>query len=183
MTDCPNGEVHDLLPDLLHDRLAPDVRREVEAHVHGCADCQAELALLGAMRSSLRRVAPIDVASIATSIPPYRAPVRHVWAGWRAAAAIVILAAGGASVAVVQRDGSVARDSLSVAAGPVALSAPATPAAVAAPRELALGSAAVGDLNDGELSALLADLETLEALPSPDVESATSIVPVSLTGT
>src|SRR4051812_14999429 len=101
MTDCPNGDVRDLLPDLLHDRLAPDVRREVEAHVAGCEDCRAELALLGAMRSTLRRAPAVDVATIAAAIPPYRAPMRRSWARWQAAAAVLLLA-GGTSIVMVE---------------------------------------------------------------------------------
>jgi anti-sigma factor RsiW len=194
MTDCPNGDVRDLLPDLLHDRLAPDVRREVEAHVSGCDECRAELALLGAMRSTLRRGPAVDVAAIGAAIPPYRAPARRSWAGWRAAAAIVILAAGGTSVAVLRSSdgGDVARDtasamvaaragdSLAPTAEPVA-SRPA--AATATPRELALGSSAVSDLDDRELSNLLNDLQTLEALPSADVENVAAVSPLGPTGT
>jgi anti-sigma factor RsiW len=170
MTDCPNGEIRDLLPDLLHDRLPADVRREVEAHVRGCDDCRAELALLGAMRSSLRRAPAVDAAAIAAAIPAYRAPVRRSWGGWRAAAAIVVLAAGGTSVAVLQsRDGiqHVARDTAAVAQ---------------APRELALGSSAVSDLDDSELSTLLNDLQSLDAVPSADVEYPAAISPVKPTG-
>ena len=79
MTDCPNGEIRDLLPDLVNDRLTPERRREVEAHVRGCADCQEEVALLRTMRTALRRAPTVDAAAIAASIPAYRAPVRHAW--------------------------------------------------------------------------------------------------------
>src|SRR4051812_36595144 len=174
MTDCPNGDVRDLLPDLLHDRLAPDVRREVEAHVSGCDDCRAELALLGAMRSTLRRAPAVDVAAIAAAIPPYRAPARRSWGGWRAAAA-VLLVAGGTSVAVLQsRDGAApAVADSTVAVLPTATVARIdTPAAAPAPRELAVATAVVSDLDDDELATLLADLQTLDAVPSADVENA-----------
>ena len=168
MTDCPNGEVRDLLPDLLHDRLAPDERRRVEAHVASCADCQQELALLRAMRTSLRRTRPANVAAIVAAVPAYRAPARRSRPGWRAAAAILILAAGGTSVAVLQRgDVGVAH----------------SVRAVAAPRELATASGAIGDLNDGELSALLQDLATLEVLPSLDDENAAAVAPATPAGT
>lgn len=194
MTDCPNGEVRDLLPELLHDRLAPATRREVEAHVRDCADCRAELALLRTMRSSLRRAPAVDVAAISAAIPAYRAPVRRSWGGWRVAAAIAILAAGGTSVAVMQRGAIGVRDTAAVAVGSSA--APSTPVRVAtkdsavpratassAPRELAVASSSLGDLDDAELSALLKDLATVDVLPSVDVEPATAISPVSPTGT
>lgn len=196
MTDCPNGEVRDLLPDLLHDRLAPAVRREVEAHVRDCADCQAELALLRVMRTSLRRAPAVDVAAIAAAIPPYRAAARRTWGGWRVAASIAILAAGGTSVAVLQRGAITVPDtsSVSVVAGtnaapraPVSVatkdSAVQTATASSAPRELAVASSSIGDLDDAELSALLKDLATVDVLPPVDVEPATVISPVSPTGT
>jgi anti-sigma factor RsiW len=169
MNDCPNGDVRDLLPDLVHDRLAPAVRREVEAHAAGCADCREELALLRTMRAWLRHAPAVNAAAIAAAIPAYRAPVRRSRAGWRAAAAIVILAAGGGSVAVLRGGSDVARDSSTVTA--------------AAPRELAMGSGAIGDLDDRELSALLRDLESLDALPPADVENATTVIPVDPAGT
>lgn len=193
MTDCPNGDLRDLLPDLLHERLAPAVRAEVEAHVRGCADCRNELALLRAMRSTLRRAPAVDVAAIAAAIPPYRSASRRTWGSWRVAAAIMILAAGGTSVVVLQRGATSVRESATVG---VASSAPrvesvggttkdsAMPTAAApAPRELAVASSSIGDLDDAELSALLKDLGTVEVLPPVDVEPATAISPVSPTGT
>jgi hypothetical protein len=193
MTECPNGEVRDLLPDLMHDRLAPDVRRDVDAHVRTCADCQQELALLRSMRSTLPRVPAVDVAAIAAAIPAYRAPARRAWVGRRAAAAILILAAGGTSVAVLGRGGEVTVDSLRADGSPIVALAPtivqaesaspgapaASVAAVSAPRELAMANGAISDLDDGELSALLKDLETLEMLPSADVENGAAISPVA----
>ena len=59
---------------------------------------------------------------------------------------------------------------------------PGTPAS-SAPRELALGSAVVGDLDDGELSTLLNGLQTLDAIPSADVEPSATVPTVSPTGT
>ena len=196
MTDCPNGEVRDLLPDLLHDRLAPAVRREVEAHVRDCADCRDELALLRAMRTSLRRAPAVDVAAIAATIPPYRAAPRRTWGGWRVAASIAILAAGGTSVAVLQRGAITVPDTSSVLTVAETSAAPRAPVSVttkdssvptgtasSAPRELAVASSSIGELDDAELSALLKDLGTVDVLPSVDVEPAPVISPVSPTGT
>jgi anti-sigma factor RsiW len=185
MTDCPNGEIRDLLPDLLHDRLPADVRREVEAHVRSCDECRAELALLGAMRSSLRRAPAVDAAAIAAAIPAYRAPVRRSWGGWRAAAAIVVLAAGGTSVAVLQsREGIQrgARDTVTAVVAARTADSVAPTAAAQAPRELALGSSVVSDLDDSELSTLLNDLQSLDAVPSADVEYPAAVSPLKPTG-
>jgi hypothetical protein len=83
----------------------------------------------------------------------------------------------------MQRDSDLVRDSLRTAGNPVPLvvDSPATlaPAMTPAPvRELALGSAAVGELDDRELLALLEELETIEVLPSADVETS-SVVPAA----
>ena len=42
MNDCPNAEMRDLLPDLLHERLDASPRAVVSAHVGACEDCRAE---------------------------------------------------------------------------------------------------------------------------------------------
>ncbi|OYV74079.1 MAG: hypothetical protein B7Z72_01020 [Gemmatimonadetes bacterium 21-71-4] len=52
MTDCPNAEVRDLLPDLLHDRLDEATRMRVEAHLRACEECRGELALLRSLRAA-----------------------------------------------------------------------------------------------------------------------------------
>ena len=142
----------------------------------------------------------MDVAAIAAAIPAYRPAARRSWTGWRAAAAIALLAAGGTSVAVMQRSGSIARDTLLTMSAPVTVGVDSPVASMAlgttrnvgdpsvpavqqlAPRELALGSTAVGELSDGELSALLADLESIEALPSADAEPL-PVSPVAPKGT
>jgi anti-sigma factor RsiW len=202
MTDCPNGDLRDLLPDLLNGRLSPDVRREVEAHVRVCADCAAELALLGELRASMAsaRVPMMDAARISAAIPAYRAPMRRSWVGWRAAAAIMAILAGGTSLAVVQR-GFVGRSDTALAVANSAMvvpaatrdSGPATelagePSAAVvtarpgASRELALASSATSDLSDLELQALLKDIDSIDAVPSVDVEVPTPLSPASPRG-
>src|SRR4029078_419075 len=61
MNDCLNAEMRDLLPDLLHDRLAADVRAAVTAHVSACIDCREELEVLRHLPAGAR--APFDVLS------------------------------------------------------------------------------------------------------------------------
>ena len=127
MTECPNGALRDLLPELVHGRLSPAVRREVEAHVASCAECAAELALLRGLRASMARVPHVDPARIAAAIPAYRPPVRHAWGGWRAAAAIMAIVAGGTSVAVLRHDGG--RGPVPMAVSSATLTIPDTAAA------------------------------------------------------
>jgi hypothetical protein len=201
MTECSNGEIRDLLPDLLHERLDAVDRARVEGHVATCEACSEELALLRDLRSTIRRVPAIDTRMIAAAIPAYHAPVRRSWGSWRAAAAIAAIAIGGTSIALVNRQ--------HVAPPPPIASAPraesttvaiidkgATPApsgqtsskavptptppsrpapAVADGAELAVSSGALGDLSDRELATLLDEIESLDALPSEDVEGTGSL--------
>lgn len=196
MTDCANGEVRDLLPDLLHERLTPAERQRVQAHVDGCAECRAELALLRGLRAAMHRVPAIDTGAVAATIPAYRAPARRSWASWRAAAAVALIAVGGASVALVQRGSGAHSDSTSTAAPTTVAAADpvATPGAAgtagetrrvaAAPshRELALASAAIGELDERELSTLVKDIEQFDAVPSAEVENGTAATPLSPRG-
>ena len=201
MNDCPNADVRDLLPDLLNDRLSAADRQVVESHVEHCADCRAELALLRDVRAATRRTPVVDVASIVAVVPAYRAPARRSWVGWRVAAMITVVAAGASSLLVmrepralveppqvstppapvtVQPSAPVTTAAPDVAhqaphaAPSVSVPAPAAPpvAVPAASRELAMTGGALSDLSDRELATLLKDIESMDALPSVDVESA-----------
>jgi Putative zinc-finger len=114
MSDCPNAEIRDLLPDLLHDRLDAPTRARVLAHVDGCSDCRSELELLRSLRGSMERATPrVDVDGIVAALPkPGTARVvaqrpRHI--SWRIAAAVTFIAVGGTSLVVMRnmRDGGV----------------------------------------------------------------------------
>ncbi|HEX6807774.1 MAG TPA: zf-HC2 domain-containing protein, partial [Gemmatimonadaceae bacterium] len=61
MTDCSRGDMRDLLPDLLHERLDAATRAEVTRHVASCAECRAEVELLRSMRSALAPAPRVDV--------------------------------------------------------------------------------------------------------------------------
>jgi anti-sigma factor RsiW len=203
MSDCPNGDIRDLLPDFMHGRLDAAEQASVEAHLRDCELCREELALLRELRGALRRAPRADAGRIAAAIPPYRSPVRQVsWrqrGGWRIAAAITLLAAGGTSVAVIRHgahpgvDGTRmatvrAADTLPGSVGvAVATTAPAssprgassaTPAG-AAPRELALAGGTIGDLDDRELSALIDDIGSLDAVPSVEVDNPATLSPIA----
>lgn len=129
MTDCQRGDVRDLLPDLLHDRLDAATRAEVERHVARCAACTGELALLRAMRGALTRAPRVDAARIAAAIgsagvapgaPPVPvADVRHGarWRRWRAVAGIAAAALAVATWAVA-RGGRHGRQPLATDSGP-----------------------------------------------------------------
>jgi hypothetical protein len=192
MNDCPNGYVRDLLPDLLHDRLAPAERRSVQIHVDGCVDCRAELVLLGELWATMHRVRAVNVAVIAAALPAYR-PARRSWVGWRTAAAITMVVAGGTSVALVSRgvgrssDSLAARSTAAIGAASATSSIAngekaSTPVAAEAPtggRELAMAGGSLGELSDRELSTLLDGIESLDALPSTDVDGVTAASPMA----
>src|SRR5471032_794900 len=110
MTDCPNAEIRDRLPDLLHERLDESVRTAVMAHVADCADCREELELLRGVRSALLARTPrVNVSQIVAALP--KPSARAVPAAarrarridWRIAATVTFLAVGGSSVAVLNR--------------------------------------------------------------------------------
>ena len=212
MIDCPNGDVRDLLPDYLHDRLESSARMSVERHLAGCAACREELALLRDLRGTLQRAPRIDVAAVAAAIPAYRPAARKGWAsGWRVAAAITAIAVGGASVALLNRvqnqrqmaEGPATQPNVTPYVGPtstpattpqpvpvqpraptmahadpsVTHSEPTTKAAGApSGEELAIAGGTIADLSDGELSNLLGDIESLDAVPSTEVESTESLL-------
>jgi len=145
MNDCPNAEIRDRLPDLLHDRLTTSARAAVIAHVDGCVDCRDELELLRGVKSVLVTAAPrIDISYVVSALPkpPSRrvqptATRRRTWVDWRIAAAVTMLVVGGSSVAVITRGTSpdVALTS------PSSATAPAQPIASNAPQPVVAPSA------------------------------------------
>lgn len=145
MTDCTRGEMRDLLPDLLHERLDATTRAEVTRHVASCAECQAELELLRSMRSALAPAQRVDARRIAAAVTasrgataeplvralgaPRAAPARRRIA-WRIAAAFVVAALGLTTWMLAHR--STSEPALVVANGPQhADSVPAAPHVVA----------------------------------------------------
>jgi len=196
MTDCPNGDIRDLLPDLLHGRLGAVERTEVEAHLRTCADCRDELELLRRMRSALRRAPALDVDAIVAGLPGQSSPVRRLpsrsWEWWRVAAAVTLLAAGGTPV-VMARHGAVVRDESTVVAvgnrsdSPPRATTAKDPVIAAgtsregpsAPRELALAAGTIADLDDSELSALIDDIGTLSAVTPADVDDGAAASPIA----
>src|SRR4029079_3088314 len=96
MTDCPNAEMRDRLPDLLHERLETSVRAAVMAHVDECDDCRAEIALLReahvVLSPAVRAVDGVAISRVL--IERTRRPVnarRSPWMDWRIAASIALL--------------------------------------------------------------------------------------------
>jgi hypothetical protein len=112
MTDCPNAEIRDRLPDLLHDRLDAATRAAVMAHVDGCEDCREELELLRGVRKAIVAGTPrLNLSDIVYALPkPHAAdaPVRRrvPRVDWRLAAAVTLLVAGASSLTLLSRGDS-----------------------------------------------------------------------------
>jgi len=197
MSDCTDGELRDLLPELMHGTLDAETRRAVEAHAASCAECAEELALLRSLRVALEPAPRVDVQRIAAAVnarttrttrTPWRAGRR---APWRVAiAAAALLAAGGIGYAVATRHASA--PDVAVAPAPTApttapivapprVAPPQAPAQIAAvPRRGAPHAAApsgdedadvigsLADLSDADVRALAASLDTLSGVPGVD---------------
>src|SRR5438094_5329341 len=196
MTDCPNAEMRDRLPDLLHERLNASTRAAVMAHIETCAACGAELVLLREARVALSSgVRSVDAAAIARAVvarvpvPAVSATRRRTWVDWRIAAAVAFIAVGGAAFVALRavRQNTVAPKAQAtvVITSPVVIAPPvgATTSVVAPPVRhqtpesvtVAQGaelSAAGGmsDLSDSDLKALLNDLEKMDAVPPIEPE-------------
>lgn len=68
MNECTNGDLRDLLPELVNGQLNAETRQRVEAHVASCGECAAELALLRSLRPALMRGPRIDARRIAAAV-------------------------------------------------------------------------------------------------------------------
>jgi len=195
MNDCPNAEIRDQLPDLLHERLSASARTTVLAHITECVDCREELELLRGVHSVLMMRRPrVDVASVVSALPKSpaqraaAAPIakpRRTWVDWRIAAAVTFFAVGSASVAIINRDGATNGGTRAA----IVTDSPATPALTAAvaatTEESAPGGLQMGgrlaDLDDQQLQALLNDIEQIKAVPITEPEPVTIKVDSKIT--
>lgn len=166
MRDCPNVEMRERLPELMHGVLRANVAAEVRAHVAQCADCRAELELLERVRTVL--VAPaVDTSRVVPKLPRYRQP--SVWTRvvrspqLRAAAAVLLMVGGFVAVRQTRDRGALPDTTVAVSI--------ATGAA-----ELSIGDT-FQDLTDADLSAMLDEIAKLEPVtpdaPEYDVPSLT----------
>ena len=205
MTDCPNAEMRDRLPDLLHERLDMATRTVVVAHVEGCADCRAELALIREAHVVLiAGVRSVDVTAISRAVvertraaqaSPGRRPARRTaWASlldWRVAASIAVVVVGGGSVLLIRGGRADHQPKAMLRAPAVEVSHVGASTNVAerirhestatnpATPELSAGGE-VSDLSETDLRALLHDLSGMDAVPSTEPEPV--VVRVSLPG-
>jgi hypothetical protein len=210
MTDCPNAEMRDRLPDLLYERLEVSARAVVLAHVEECVDCRAELALLREARVALSSgMRAVDVTAITRAViegtrrpslavrPTLPRTRRPLWMDWRIAASVALAVTGAGSYAIIGRTHTAAPPS-AIAQPTEAAAAPneSRPAAVvtAPPAQHSASVASnvaesqpelsaaggVGDLSESELRSLLNELDQIDAVPPTEPEPVN--VRVSLPG-
>jgi len=198
MNDCPNAEIRDQLPDLLHDRLDVSVRASVMAHVDTCADCRAELELLRGIHGMLvSRTPRVDVSYVVQALPARAARRRPAWSDWRIAAAVTVLAVGGGSFAVLRQNSSPGPLDTMFAAPPAAqgTAAPIKDSSIlaaradtmpegraSAPQHVVASNdeqpglattARLADLNERQLQTLLDQIDQLQAVPITEPEPVT----------
>jgi hypothetical protein len=199
MTDCANGEMRELLPDFVHDRLGAAEAARVQAHVSDCAECSAELELIRAVMASAPAAPAIDVAAIVANLPQpparadsvarpamvregrvFRFGVRQlpIAAALALAASVTFVVVGRQKSPTEIRPGASAQ----APAGIPASSRPAekTPAAaskvlasasrVAQAASLTLGGS-TEDLTDESLAILVDEIEHMDAVPGSEPES------------
>ena len=198
--DCPDGELRDLLPDLVHGTLSAGEHERVAAHVASCPDCAAEVELIRAAHRAFPAPA-VDVSRVVAALPGSPGSVGASWGGglggrvWRLAAAIALVAIGGLSVVVLwnlfDRGAGGASAPLAAVvpgsqpgpdAGPAAKQVPITSRDVAVAfsgaNELSFGGG-LSDLTDDQLMILLRELDAFQATLSTEPEAhATPIVPL-----
>lgn len=195
MSDCPNVEMREALPELLHGRLDAASAARVREHVALCAECAAELELLGRARRAYEASAqPVDTAAIVRALPAARAarmlrPRRTSSLGMlQLAAAIVLLLVGALVVRTVSRGGSDnGANPQEMVVQPVD-SAPDTASgspkqdemrsvAVAQPRVLAMALSDLDDLEADEIETMLDALDRIDAAPAAEPDTLIVSVP------
>jgi anti-sigma factor RsiW len=202
MNKCINGDIQEMLPDLLHATLADDARKRVEAHVATCESCQEDLDVLRTVKSAAIFAPSIDVDGVVRQIPPYRAivpaierPASTRVVSWLVAASLALVVLGGGSVLMIQSKGSRTSNSAGysglpnkVVTGPEAtkpsppgssivniVDKPVLPSVVAPhPHALALAADADG-LSDGSLVQLMNDMDGFDALPGSEPDPVISV--------
>lgn len=184
MNDCVNGEIRDLLPELVTGTLSAPEAARVQEHVRVCADCAAEVELLRTARVAMRLAPPMNTARIAAAVQAstsQRLAARRIAARVGRIAALSLIVVLGAVGIWSTRDSPVGDNPgvapvATAAAGegpttveqPVAVTQPR--AAARAPVQLALGGD-MSQLADDQLVALMQEIAALEAMPRAEAAS------------
>ena len=98
--DCE--QVRDLLPDLLRDRLDATQSARLRSHIHGCAECRAELSVASAVART-RLAVPAGLEERVAGALPARVSVRPRWTAALAASVAVAVIGGSALLSVIRQ--------------------------------------------------------------------------------
>lgn len=170
MTECTNDTMQDLLPGLARGTLPPAEAASLRAHLGACAACAAEFAILERAADLFSAATPqVDVAAILAKLPspPGARPALRVERSAPQAFRVprYALAAAASVVLVATLSLAVLRPAffgapvagVDIAAVDSGLRTPST-----VPTAL-VGGADLADLDVDELTALLAELDRIEA--------------------
>jgi len=189
MNDCVNGDIRDVLPELVSGTLPAGDLARVQDHIRACADCAAEVELLRTARAAMRLAPTMNTTRIAAGVQAstaQRLAARRIPARVARMASVSLIVVLGAIGLWASRDTSsdTPREASPVAVQPpaggagISTAAPGVAGAVEEPRpaqgptQLALGGD-MSQLDDDELLALVDELSGLEAIPGEEPASIT----------
>ena len=147
MNECTAIEINEMLPDLLHQSLAPAAAVRVEAHLATCSVCREDLETLRTVMGAAVFAPTINVDRVVRQIPPYQRilpaaekPSTYGAMKWLAAAAVAFLVVGSGSVLMVRQ-----KSASSPTAATTGLQTPvASTNAIAIERPMTTGQASTG---------------------------------------
>lgn len=195
MAECFDVEMKEMLPEFASGTLDAESRSLVDDHLVRCGDCRDDLAVLHTVQSVVIPAAHINIPRMLQALPPAPVPVRDDLPWYRRAslqlAASLLLVAGGL-IAVRQAGdrvgmATVASETRSIPALPLAIpdrgaektvNFPVEKPAVQPKPGIALVSG-LDDLNAKELTALLAEIDGIAAVPVAEPEN---FAPLSASG-
>ena len=184
MSDCPNVEMREALPELLHGRLDVEHAARVREHVAVCAECAAELELLERVRHAYAKAPAIDTAAIVRALPAPHAGRSSSLGVLRFAAAIVLILAGALVLRTVVGRSASDREQMVLAPRDSALPALPVPNTTTVREPVAGGSLTlamsvsdVDDLDAEELETLLGALDRIDAAPVAEPDTLIGSVP------
>lgn len=181
MNECVDGDMRDMLPDLVSGQLAVRDAARVQEHVRACDVCAAEVELLRVARAAMRVAPVMDTARIASAVQAstaQRLAARRVPARAARIASLSLVVILAAVVLWPSSDNSSSEPRSQPAAVAAANAEPAVernpvisePRAMRGPTQLALGGDMSG-LEESELLRLLDEVSELEAMPGEESAS------------
>jgi len=173
MSDCPNVEMREMLPELLHGRLDVAQTARLREHIAVCAECAAELELLERVRRAYSAAPAVDTAAIVRRLPTRHTRGKQSLGLLRLAAAVVFVIAGAFVLRTVvggtrggsDTAGQLAQQPVDTAPAVVTDTSSARAPQASSSRVLAMSLSEADDLEAEELETLLGALDRIDAAP------------------